>query len=187
MSLSWLAFGGDVKTYDVATLAGGCFWCVEADLEGLKGVNKVISGFSGGEKKNPTYKEVARGLTKHIEAVQVYYDPKVTSYSQILYVFWRKIDPTDSGGQFVDRGHQYSTAIFYHNEHQRKEALKSKKDIERQSIFKGEKIVTPILPFKSFYPAEEYHQDYYKKNPIRYKYYRYGSGRDQFLKKTWKN
>ncbi len=168
----------------VATLAGGCFWCVEADFEKLPGVVKVISGYSGGEEVNPTYKQVSAGLTGHLESVQVYYDPAKLSYGQILDWFWRHIDPTDGGGQFVDRGPQYRSAIFYHNEEQRKVAEESKARLAASGVFK-KPIATEIRPFKSFYPAEDYHQDYYKENPLRYKYYRHGSGRDQFLDKTW--
>ena len=158
---------------EIATLAGGCFWCIESDLEKIKGIQKVISGYTG-------------GATGHIEAVQVFFNPKQISYSQILDVFWRKINPLDKGGQFGDRGKQYSAAIFYHNEKQKKQAEQSKKELEEKGPFK-ETIVTPILAFKSFYKAENYHQDYYKKNPVKYNFYRWLSGRDQFLKKTWKN
>ena len=169
---------------EVATLAGGCFWCIESDLEKLKGVQEVISGYTGGDQAKPSYKEVSSGQTGHLEAVQVFFDPKQISYPQILDVFWRKINPLDKGGQFVDRGKQYSTAIFYHNEKQKKQAEQSKKELEEKGPFK-ESIVTPILAFKNFYKAEGYHQDYYKKNPLKYHFYRYRSGRDQFLKKTW--
>lgn len=174
---------------ETATLAGGCFWCVEADLEKLHGVEKVISGFAGGDEISPSYKEVSTGKTGHMEAVQVFFDPKKISYSRLLDAFWRKINPTDAGGQFVDRGFQYSSAIFYHNEEQKKLAEQSKKELEKKGPFK-EQVVTPIKAFKNFYRAEEYHQDYYKKTKIssyKYKYYRYRSGRDQFLEKTWGN
>ena len=169
-----------------ATLAGGCFWCVEADLEKLFGVKEVVSGYAGGNKVSPSYKEVSSGATGHLEAVQVLFDPNQISYSQILDVFWRKINPLDQNGQFVDRGQQYSTAIFYHNETQKKLAEQSKKALQEQGPFKWQ-IVTPIRAFKNFYRAEDYHQDYYKKNRLKYTFYRYGSGRDQFLKKTWKD
>ncbi|MBC6414994.1 MAG: peptide-methionine (R)-S-oxide reductase MsrB [Bdellovibrionales bacterium] len=172
------------KDLEVATLAGGCFWCVESDLEKVPGVTKVISGYSGGEKEKPNYKEVSSGSTNHLEAVQVYFNPNEVSYSQILDVFWRKINPLDKGGQFVDRGFQYSTAIFYHTEKQRNIAEQSKKELQEKGPFKKD-IVTPIRAFKNFYEAEEYHQDYYKKNPIKYIFYRWRSGRDQFLKNTW--
>ena len=174
------------KSLEIATLAGGCFWCVEADLEKLDGVKEVVSGYAGGDKAFPSYKEVSSGSTGHIEAVQVFFDPKKISYSQLLDIFWKKINPIDKGGQFVDRGFQYSSAVFYHNKEQKNLAEKSKKALEEKGPFK-EKIVTPILAFKNFYKAEEYHQDYYKKNSLKYKFYRYRSGRDQFLKKTWEN
>ena len=169
-----------------ATLAGGCFWCVEADLEKLYGVKEVISGYTGGSKPNPSYKEVSSGYTGHVEAVQVIFDPKKISYSQLLDAFWRKINPLDEGGQFVDRGFQYTSAIFYHDDRQKKTAEDSKKELQAKGPFK-EKIVTPIKAFTAFYKAEDYHQDYYKKSKLKYNYYRYLSGRDQFLKKAWKN
>lgn len=169
-----------------ATLAGGCFWCVESDLEKLYGVEEVISGYAGGDKVSPSYKEVSSGTTGHVEAVQVLFDPAKISYSQVLDAFWRKINPLDEGGQFVDRGFQYSSAIFYHNEEQKKQAERSKKELQEKGPFK-EQIVTPIKAFKNFYKAEEYHQDYYKKSWFKYPYYRHRSGRDQFLKKTWEN
>ena len=173
------------KALEVATLAGGCFWCVESDLEKIPGVKKVISGYAGGDVKNPKYKEVSSGSTGHVEAVQVHFDPNELSYTEVLDVFWRKINPLDNGGQFVDRGFQYSSAIFYHNETQKDLAEKSKEELQKKGPFK-EKIITPIRVFKNFYEAEEYHQDYYKKNSVKYKYYRWRSGRDQFLEKTWK-
>ena len=172
------------KQIQTATLAGGCFWCIEADLEKLNGVQEVISGYAGGDKVQPSYKEVSKGGTGHLEAVQVLFDPEKINYSRILDFFWRRINPLDKEGQFVDRGFQYSPAIFYHNEEQKKIAEESKRELEKKGPFKG-KITTPILAFKNFYKAENYHQDYYKKNPLKYKYYRYRSGRDQFLKKTW--
>jgi peptide methionine sulfoxide reductase msrA/msrB len=168
----------------VATFAGGCFWCTEADFEKLPGVVKVISGYTGGQKKNPTYEEVSAGTTGHVEAVQVYYDPARVSYEELLDHFWRHIDPTDGGGQFVDRGSQYRSVIFSHDEAQKRLAEKSKEALSRSGKFQ-KPIVTEIRPFTVFYEAEEYHQDYYKKNPLRYKFYRFGSGRDQFLEKTW--
>jgi peptide methionine sulfoxide reductase msrA/msrB len=172
------------ETQMIATFAGGCFWCVESDFEKVSGVIKVISGFSGGDVENPTYKQVSAGGTGHVEAVQIYYDPARVTYEQLLDVLWRHIDPTDDGGQFVDRGAQYRSAIFYHDEQQRAIAEKSRRALQQSGRF-DKPIVTEILPFKAFYEAEDYHQDYYKKNPIRYKYYRWNSGRDQFLEKVW--
>lgn len=169
----------------IATLAGGCFWCVEAALEKLAGVSEAVSGFSGGKAKNPTYKQVAGGKTKHREVVQVYFDPDVVSYGDVLDAFWRNIDPTDPAGMFVDRGLQYSSAIYYHSPEQRKIAIASKVALQESKIH-SKPVVTPILPFENFYRAEEYHQDYYKKNPIRYNYYHYRSGRPSFLKKVYK-
>jgi peptide methionine sulfoxide reductase msrA/msrB len=174
----------DESTFKVATFAGGCFWCTESDFEKVPGVVKVISGYTGGHKENPTYEEVSSGSTGHVEAIQVYYDPTKVTYTELLDYFWRRIDPTDSGGQFVDRGSQYRSVIFYHDEEQKKLAEKSKEDLSKSGKF-DKPIVTEILKFTKFYPAEEYHQDYYKKNPIRYRYYRFASGRDQFLKKEW--
>jgi len=167
-----------------ATFAGGCFWCTESDFEKVDGVLEVVSGYTGGDVENPTYEQVSSGTTGHYEAVQVLYDPKKITYEELLDVFWRHVDPTDPGGQFVDRGPQYRSAIFYHNEAQKAAAEKSKEEMDKSGIFK-KPIVTQIIPFKKFYKAEEYHQDYYKKNPIRYKFYRYRSGRDQFLESVW--
>lgn len=170
---------------EIATFAGGCFWCLEAEFEKLPGVIKVISGYSGGHKANPTYEEVSSGKTGHIEAVQVYYNPKKISYEELLKVFWRNIDPTDMGGQFVDRGPQYRTAIFYHNGEQRKSAEKSKAEIMKSGKF-SKPIVTEIKKLTQFYEAEEYHQDYFKKEPLHYQLYRRGSGRDRFGQMIWK-
>jgi peptide methionine sulfoxide reductase msrA/msrB len=172
------------QTYQIATFAGGCFWCSEADFEKIPGVAKVISGYTGGTKENPTYEEVSSGTTGHMEAIQVYYDPEKVNYEKLLRVFWRHIDPTDGAGQFVDRGPQYGSAIFYHDEEQKKAAEKSKEDLAKSGKF-GKPIATPILKFTRFYGAEDDHQDYYRKNPLRYSYYRHGSGRDQFLEKVW--
>jgi len=169
-----------------ATVAGGCFWCMEYPFERLEGVYEVISGYTGGDLENPTYEEVSGGDSGHLEAVRIVYDPEKVSYEKILEVFWQQIDPTDDGGQFVDRGSQYGTAIFYHNEEQRKAAEASRKALNESGRF-DRPVVTPILPAKPFYPAEEYHQNYYEKNPLRYKYYRHGSGRDQFLERVWKS
>lgn len=172
------------KKQMVATFAGGCFWCVESDFAKEPGVIKVISGFTGGNVANPTYKQVSAGGTGHVEAVQVTYDPARISYEQLLDVLWRHIDPTDSGGQFVDRGSQYRSAIFYHDQEQHDLAEKSKQALQQSGRF-DKPIVTQILPFKTFYVAEDYHQDYYKENPLRYKCYRRNSGRDEFLEKIW--
>ncbi len=177
--------GGVQAREEVATFAGGCFWCVEADFEKLPGVLQVVSGYSGGNEPNPTYKQVSAGITGHLESVQVFFDPTVVSYTQLLDYFWRHIDPTDAGGQFVDRGRQYRSAVFYHNDVQKAQAEASKAALEASGVFGGKPVATEIRPFQSFHPAEEYHQDYWKHNPVRYNYYRYGSGRDQFLKKTW--
>lgn len=174
----------DAANLEKATFAGGCFWCVVPPFEKLDGVKEVVSGYTGGHKENPTYEEVSSGTTGHVEAVQVSYDPTKVSYQKLLDVFWRQIDPTDQGGQFVDRGAQYRSVIFYHTREQKAAAEKSKEELQRSGRFK-KPIVTEILPVGKFWRAEEYHQDYYKKNPIRYKFYRYNSGRDQFLKKVW--
>ena len=167
-----------------ATFAGGCFWCTESDFEKLDGVLEVISGYTGGPEPNPTYKAVASGSTGHFEAIQVLYDPSKITYEELLDHFWRHVNPTDPGGQFVDRGDQYRTAIFYHNDDQRRLAEASKKKLSASGVF-NKPIVTPILALDRFYEAEDYHQDYYKKSPFRYKMYRSGSGRDQFLEKMW--
>ncbi|HXK56425.1 MAG TPA: peptide-methionine (S)-S-oxide reductase MsrA, partial [Gammaproteobacteria bacterium] len=151
----------------VATFAGGCFWCVEAGFEKLPGVVEAISGYSGGELVNPTYEEVSSGSTRHAEAVQVYYNPEQISYEELLSSFWRQIDPTDSGGQFVDRGKQYRPAIFYHSDEQKTEAEASAKALEEAGIY-DRPLSIEIVPFSTFYPAEEYHQDYHSKNPLRY-------------------
>jgi peptide methionine sulfoxide reductase msrA/msrB len=171
---------------ETAVFAGGCFWCTESDFEKIPGVIEAVSGYTGGHVANPTYKQVSAGGTGHFESVKVIYDPQKVSYAHLLEVFWHKVDPTDSGGQFVDRGAQYGSAIFVANDQQRKLAEKSKQALAASGVFK-KPIVTPILPLGKFYPAEEYHQDYYKKNPIRYHWYRSGSGRDQFLEKAWKD
>jgi len=168
----------------IATFAGGCFWCTESDFEKVPGVLKVISGYTGGKKENPTYEEVSSGRTGHFEAVQVHYDPEKVTYEQLLEVFWRHIDPTDAGGQFVDRGPQYRSAVFYHDEEQKRIAEKSRDALARSGKF-TKPVATEILPLTTFYEAEDYHQDYYKKSPLRYRFYRSNSGRDQFLKKTW--
>ena len=169
---------------EVATFAGGCFWCMEPPFEKLPGIVDAVSGYTGGFKKNPTYQEVSQTETGHVEAVQVKYDPTKASYDDLLEVFWRSIDPTDAGGQFVDRGSSYESAIFYHDESQRQAAELSRDRLVASSRF-AKPIVTPIRTASTFYRAEEYHQDYYKKNPLKYKYYRYRSGRDRFIDSVW--
>ncbi|NOR70280.1 MAG: peptide-methionine (S)-S-oxide reductase MsrA [Methylomarinum sp.] len=171
-------------TLSVATFAGGCFWCVESDFEKVVGVHQVISGYSGGAVANPSYKQVSAGSTEHVEAVQVYYDPKKIQYTDLLQAFWRQINPTDNEGQFVDRGKHYRPVIFYHNKEQQQSAEQSITNLQESDRYEAP-INTEISAFKSFYPAEDYHQDYYKKNPIRYKYYRFRSGRDQYLTEIW--
>jgi peptide methionine sulfoxide reductase msrA/msrB len=172
------------ENLSVATFAGGCFWCTESDFEKLDGVVEVISGFAGGELKNPTYQQVSSGSTKHLESVEVHYDPNKISYEKLLDAFWKMVNPTDTGGQFVDRGYQYSTAIFYHTEEQKKLAEASKSNLNKSGRYEKE-VITPIRKSTPFYAAEEYHQDYYKHNPVRYKFYRWNSGRDQYLAKVW--
>ncbi len=166
-----------------ALFAGGCFWCMESPFEKTDGVLSVQSGYAGGTTPNPTYENYVAG--GHIEVIEVVFDPQKVSYERLLTLFWHQINPIDAGGQFVDRGHAYTSAIFYYNEDQRKQAEDSKKALAASGVF-PKPPVTPILPAPHFYPAEEYHQDYYKKNPIRYGFYRSRSGRDQFLEKTWK-
>ncbi|HSH69717.1 MAG TPA: peptide-methionine (S)-S-oxide reductase MsrA, partial [Deferrisomatales bacterium] len=176
--------GESPATLQKATFAGGCFWCTESDFEKVPGVAEAVSGYAGGGEVDPTYREVSSGTTGHLEVVQVLYDPAVVTYPELLEVFWRHVNPTDAGGQFVDRGPQYRTAIFTHSEEQQAQADASKAALDGSGRFK-QPVVTEIRPLAAFYPAEEYHQDYYKTNPIRYKYYRWNSGRDQFLKQTW--
>jgi len=166
-----------------AVFAGGCFWCVEADFEKLPGVIEAVSGYAGGHTKNPTYKQVTRNNTGHYEVAKIIYDPTKITYSELVEYFWTTVDPTDGGGQFCDRGQSYATAIFATPE-QIETALTSKETLENSGRLK-DKIVTPILPAARFYKAETYHQDYYKKNPIRYNYYRTGCRRDKRLRKLW--
>jgi glutaredoxin-like YruB-family protein len=167
-----------------ATFAGGCFWCMQPPFRNLEGVTDVVSGYAGGNKANPTYEEVSSGTTGHLESVQVTYDPAVISYDLLLDVFWRQIDPTDAKGQFADKGPQYHTAIFYHDEEQKRLAEASKKNLDSSGKFK-KPIATEIRPYTNFYPAEGYHQDYDKKNPARYHEYKTFSGRESYLEKTW--
>jgi peptide-methionine (S)-S-oxide reductase len=173
--------GGGATTAK-ATFAGGCFWCMEPPYDKLDGVISTISGYAGGKTKNPTYEEVSRGTTGHTEVVQVTYDPKKLTYQKLLDVFWRNIDPLTPNRQFCDIGSQYRSAIFYHDDNQKRLAEESKKALSKR--FK-EPIVTEIVAYTEFYPAEDYHQDYYTKNPLRYKYYRYNCGRDQRLEALW--
>jgi peptide-methionine (S)-S-oxide reductase len=170
--------------HSLATFAGGCFWCMEAPYDVLPGVISTTSGYMGGTKKNPTYEEVSSGSTGHAEVVQIAYDPSKVSYEKLLEVFWRNIDPTVRNRQFCDIGSQYRSAIFYHNDQQKHVAEASKATLKKTKPFK-EEIVTPIVPAGEFWPAEEYHQDFYVKNPVRYKFYRTGCGRDARLKQLW--
>jgi len=170
------------KNLQTAVFAGGCFWCTESDFEKVPGVLKVISGYTGGSGENPSYETYSN--LGFVEAVQIYFDPEIVSYDQLLDYFWKHIDPTDAGGQFVDRGLEYRSEIFYKDDEQKKIAETSKTDLIKSKKF-DKPVITQIVKFKSFRDAEDYHQDYYKKNPVRYKYYRNGSGRDQFTNKVW--
>lgn len=178
------AFAPDNPELAVATFAGGCFWCMESGFEKIPGVAEVVSGYAGGDTENPTYRQVSSGSTGHTETVQIYYDPKQITYEGLLQGLWRIMDPTDSEGQFVDRGTQYRPAIFYQNEKQKKLAEAAKAKLQASGIY-DKPVTIEIVPLKHFYPAEEYHQDYYKKNPIRYKFYTYNSGRYQFIEKVY--
>ena len=186
----WLALGvlalGQVPAASaaeaLATFAGGCFWCTEADFEKVPGVSSAISGYIGGAKANPTYEEVSDGGTGHAEAVQVRFDPARVSYAQLLQVYWRSVDPTVKDRQFCDTGSQYRTAIFTHDAEQRRLAESTRAEVEKQL---GVKVHTQVADAGTFYPAEDYHQDYYKKNPVRYKFYRTGCGRDARLEQVW--
>ncbi|MGL4820603.1 MAG: peptide-methionine (S)-S-oxide reductase MsrA [Bacilli bacterium] len=173
-----------MEQLEQATFAGGCFWCMTKPFHLWRGVKSVVVGYTGGEKPNPTYEEVCTHATGHVEAVQITFDPSVMPYEKVMDTFWRQIDPTDAGGQFGDRGHSYTTAIFYHSEAQRVVAERSKRELEESGRF-HKPIVTPILPAKPFYPAEEYHQDYYKKNGFHYSLYFQGSGRARFIEENW--
>jgi len=167
-----------------ATFAGGCFWCMEGPFDQVPGVVSTTSGYTGGSVKRPSYEQVSTGTTGHAEAVEVLYDPAKVGYAQLLDVFWHNVDPTDGGGQFCDRGNQYRTAIFVHDDEQRRLAEQSRKDLEASGKLKRP-IVTQIVPAGEFYPAEDYHQDFYKKNAFRYRYYRLNCGRDARLKELW--
>lgn len=172
------------KKYEKATFAGGCFWCMVKPFDQLPGIKQVVSGYTGGHVENPTYEEVCSGKTGHVEAVQITFDPEIFPYEKLLEIYWRQIDPTDAEGQFADRGPSYRTAIFYHNERQRKLAERTKQRLLESGLFP--EIATKILPAGPFYPAEEYHQYYYKKKPFHYERYYAGSGRKDFLAKTWR-
>lgn len=186
--LCWLAFApfGDAQTMNIqkATFAGGCFWCMEKPFDEINGVISTTSGYSGGHVDNPTYKQVSNGKTGHAEVVQIEYDADKVSYDELLEVFWKNIDPTVKNRQFCDVGSQYRSGIFYHNEEQKKLAEQTQKEIEQKL---NKEIFTQITPISEFYPAEQYHQDYYKKNPIRYQYYRFACGRDKRLEEVWGN
>jgi len=171
---------------ETATFAGGCFWCVESTFEGQDGVLDVISGYTGGPEKNPNYEQVSSGTTGHLEAIQITYDPEIISYKTLLEIFFQQIDPTDGQGSFVDRGDHYRPAVFFHTEAQRDQAKETIRLIDTTKIFDSP-VATQVLPATVFYTAETYHQDYHQKNPIRYKFYRAGSGRDSFINTFWKN
>ncbi|TKC19587.1 peptide-methionine (S)-S-oxide reductase MsrA [Robertmurraya kyonggiensis] len=172
------------KEYELATFAGGCFWCMVKPFDEQPGIIKVLSGYTGGHKENPTYEEVCSETTGHYETVQITFDPNVFPYAKLLEFYWQQIDPTDPGGQFYDRGQSYQTAIFYHTEEQKALAEKSKQQLQETGPF-NKPIATKILPAKRFYEAEEYHQHFYKKNPTRYNAYSQGSGRVAFIKNHW--
>ena len=174
----------EFSEFEIATFAGGCFWCVEADFDLVEGVIETIAGYSGGSLANPTYKEVAAGNSGHVEAVQITYDPKTVSFENLLDVFWHSIDPIDPSGQFCDRGSPYLSFIFAHSQEQKVLATESKENLEDSAILEHP-IVTRVAPLKNFYPAEEYHQNFYSKNPVRYKFYRFRCGRDERLKELW--
>jgi peptide-methionine (S)-S-oxide reductase len=167
-----------------ATFAGGCFWCMEPPYDEIDGVISTTSGYTGGSVENPTYKQVSAGKTGHTEAIQIVYDPDKVSYAELLDVFWHNIDPTNANGQFCDWGTQYRSEIFFHNEEQRQLASNSKAALEELKPFK-DPVATEVTAASTFWPAEDYHQDYYRKNPVRYKFYRYGCGRDKRLKELW--
>lgn len=179
LSASAQSNAGDTK---IATFAGGCFWCIESDFDKVPGVLKTVSGYTGGTTENPTYKTVTYGNSGHHEALQVTYDPKKVSYAQLLTVFWHSVDPTDGGGQFCDRGVSYETAVFVHDDEQRRLAEASKAQAMKDL---GKPLATPVETAGKFYPAEDYHQDYHTRNPLRYKYYRWNCGRNQKVRKIW--
>lgn len=183
--LTGVALSDDNRDLRTAIFAGGCFWCMEPPFDALDGVLSTTSGYTGGHVENPSYEEVVREQTGHREVVKVRFDPDRVSYAQLLEVFWRNIDPLDDGGQFCDRGFSYSSAIFVADDHQRLAAEQSLADLQTSERFSGQTLVTPIIDASRFWVAEEYHQNYYRKNPVRYRYYRYRCGRDQRLEELW--
>lgn len=182
--LSGVLMSASLLAEEIATFGGGCFWCIEAAYDEKPGVISAISGYMGGDVKNPTYEQIGTGKTGHREVVQVTFDPNKTTYEKLLNIYWENIDPTQPDGQFADRGPQYKTAIFYHTESQKDAALKSKKDLEDSKKF-DKPILVEILPAKEFYIAEKYHQNYHKENKAHYEMYKIGSGRADFIKKNW--
>lgn len=172
------------KGLKTAIFAGGCFWCVESDFDKVPGVVTTISGYIGGKSKNPTYKQVTAGGTGHLEAVKITYDPKKVTYKRLLHIFWRSVDPTDGGGQFCDRGESYQTAVFAVDGEQKRVAEASKAKLQKSGKLEA-RILTPIRSAGPFYAAEGYHQDYYRKNPVRYRFYRFGCGRDARIRALW--
>jgi peptide-methionine (S)-S-oxide reductase len=182
--LAHAAAGDGEQNTARATLAGGCFWCMEPPFDKLDGVISTTSGYTGGDTEDPDYEQVSSGQTGHTEAVRIVYDPDQIDYGELLHVYWRNIDPTTENAQFCDHGSQYRAEIFYHNEKQKRLAEQTRAELKANGPFE-KPIVTPITEASEFYPAEEYHQDYYKKNPLRYKFYRFQCGRDQFLDKYW--
>ncbi len=175
-----------MSTHEKATFAGGCFWCMVKPFDEIDGIISIVSGYTGGHVENPTYKQVCTNTTGHLEAVQITFDPELITYSELLDMYWTQIDPTDPGGQFYDRGESYQTAIFYHNDEQRQLAEQSKITLGEKAIF-NKPIVTEIREAKPFYKAEEYHQDFYKKDPQHYQAYHRGSGRERFIEEHWSN
>jgi len=175
-----------IEEYKKATFAGGCFWCMVPPFDGVEGIIDIKAGYTGGQSKKPCYNDVCRGTTGHFEAIQITYDPFKINYEKLLDIFWRQIDPTDTGGQFFDRGQQYNTAVFFHDEEQKNLAEESKANLENADRFK-KPIATKILEASEFFEAEEYHQDYHKKNPEHYNSYKTGSGRAAFIKSNWGN
>lgn len=182
--ITTVTYAENAKQHETAIFAGGCFWCMEPPFDKLDGVISTTSGYTSGHKENPTYKEVSAGTTGHTEAIQIVYDPDKISYDELLEVFWKNIDPVAVNSQFCDYGTQYRSGIYYLDESQKKAAKQSLQQLEKNKPF-NESIATEVLPATTFYPAEDYHQDYYQKNPVRYKYYRYRCGRDQRLEELW--